>query len=111
MIDSFLCINYYEVKNMQISIETLNSKNKYNTLNIIDIRNANLYAKGHIINAKNIPEYLLVNNPEQYLNKKETYYIYCQTGTTSRKVVSILNSRGYHVFDIIGGYKNYLLWK
>lgn len=96
---------------MQISVDSFNSKNKYNTLNIIDIRNNSLYSRGHIINAKNIPEYQLLNFTEKYLNKNETYYIYCQTGTSSRKVASILNSRGYHVFDIIGGYKNYLLWK
>lgn len=96
---------------MQISMEELNNKNKYNTINILDIRDEYSYSKGHIINAKNIPMKYLMKEPEKYLNLKETYYIYCQSGTNSRKVVHILNSRGYHTYDIIGGYNNYLLWK
>ena len=96
---------------MQISIDSLNSKNKYNTLNIIDIRDNIAYSKGHIVNAKNIPKEMLMDSPEKYLNTKETYYIYCQSGATSNKIVHILNSRGYHTYNIIGGYNNYLLWK
>lgn len=96
---------------MQISIETLNSKNKYNTLNIIDIRDNYAYTKGHIINAKNIPKEILINSPNKYLNKDETYYIYCQSGINSNRIVNMLNSQGYHTYNIIGGYNNYLLWK
>ena len=55
---------------MQISVDSFNSKNKYNTLNIIDIRNNSLYSRGHIINAKNIPEYQLLNFTEKYLNNR-----------------------------------------
>lgn len=96
---------------MQISIDSLNQKNKYNTINIIDIRDSYAYAKGHIVNARNIPKDILMSNIERYLNKNEIYYIYCQSGNTSNKIVHILNSRGYHTFNVIGGYNNYLLWK
>ena len=96
---------------MQISMDTLISKNKYNTINIIDIRDSYSYNKGHIINAKNIPANELLNNTKNYLNKNEVYYIYCQSGNTSNRVVRYLNANGYHTYDIIGGYNNYLLWK
>ena len=96
---------------MQISVEELNNKNKYNTLNIIDIRDNYAYAKSHIINAKNIPKELLVNYTEKYLEKEQKYYIYCQNGITSVNVVNKLNTQGYHTYSLIGGYNNYLLWK
>ncbi len=96
---------------MQININELNKKNRYNSINIIDIRDEISYLKGHIINSKNIPANMLIRNPEKYLNQKEIYYIYCQSGKTSDKVVNILNSQGYHTCNIVGGYNNYLLWK
>lgn len=96
---------------MQISVNDLIKKNKYNTINIIDVRDEYSYEKGHIINAKNIPGNILMQSPENYLNQKEIYYIYCQSGNTSNKIVNILNSRGYHTYNISGGYNNYLLWK
>ena len=47
---------------------------------IIDIRDYSLYLKGHIENAKSIPKYLLLSNPDKYLDKNHTYYIYCSSG-------------------------------
>lgn len=96
---------------MEITFEELLKKNKNNTLNIIDIRNEYSYSKSHIIGAKNIPAKQLMREPETYLDYQEIYYIYCQSGSTSQKVVNILNNRGYHTFNVVGGFNNYLLWK
>lgn len=96
---------------MQISIGNLMEKNRYHTINLIDIRDELAYRRGHIVNAINIPVKDLLQEPQKYLKPKETYYIYCQSGSTSRQLVNILNKRGYHTFDVIGGYNNYLLWK
>lgn len=96
---------------MSISVEELKEKNKYNTLNIIDTRDEYSYSKGHIVNAKNIPANYLMQAPENYLNYKEIYYIYCESGHTSNQIVNILNNRGYHTVNIQGGYNNYLLSK
>ena len=96
---------------MQISIQDLMEKNRYHTINIIDIRDNLSYIRGHIINAINIPSKNLLEEPQKYLKPKEIYYLYCQTGRTSKQLVNILNKRGYHTFDVVGGYNNYLLWK
>ena len=77
--------------------------------NIIDIRASFDYEAGHIKDAINIREDLLLNNPECYLNKNDTYYIYCETGSRSRMVCNRLNARGYNTFNIKGGYKKYLI--
>ena len=57
---------------MQISIGELNNKNKFNTINIIDLRDELSYSKGHIVNAKNIPVGILMREPERYLKQNET---------------------------------------
>lgn len=80
-------------------------------MNIIDIRNKKEYEIGHIPGAISIDSYELLFNPSKYLNKNETYHIYCNSGITSNGVVSKLNSMGYKCVNIDGGYKKYLLSK
>lgn len=87
----------------------LNDFLKINNPNIIDIRSLEKYNEQHIPNSININYSLLITNPEEYLNKNETYYIYCQKGITSKKVVQMLKVRGYKVISIIGGYEKYIL--
>ncbi len=75
--------------------------------NIIDIRDRESYNKGHIFNAKNICETDLLKNYRSYLNRNETYYIYCDLGRKSRKVCEILSVLGYDVVNMYGGYDMY----
>ena len=79
--------------------------------NIIDIRSLNNYNKGHIDGAIHINQFDLLFNPSKYLKKDEIYYIYCNSGVSSKVVVNKLNSLGYHTVNIDGGYNNYLLRK
>ena len=74
----------------------------------IDIRDSKSYNNGHIAGAINIPFNRLISNPE-ILDKKETYYLYCQSGSNSRILVSYLNSLGYSCINLDGGYSKYLL--
>ena len=74
--------------------------------NIIDIRSYESYNLGHIYNARNIDMNLLINYPEKYLNKNETYYIYCKSGYRSNKCCLELSIKGYDVVDA-GGYDDY----
>lgn len=95
-----------------IDIQELMSKlSKKESLNIIDIRSNFEYQLGKIPTAINIDKYLLLNVPEKYLSKEKTYYIYCQSGTTSNQLVNKLNNIGYKTVNINGGYNNYLLRK
>lgn len=76
--------------------------------NIIDIRNNYYYNLGHIKGAISVPYYNLLNNYGHYLNKYSRYYLYCETGDQSLEVVRRLNSFGYHLVSINGGYQEYL---
>ncbi len=93
---------------MQITLQELMYKNNPN---IIDIRNENEFLMGTIPSSKNIPAIKLEISPEKYLNKNETYYIFCNNGKTSKVLTEKLNIQGYRTVNIIGGYLNYLLRK
>lgn len=82
---------------------------KVNNVNIIDIRSVEKYNSNHIPSAKNIPSEVLVSNPSKYLNHNDTYYLYCQKGSMSIKVCSLLNSLGYKTVNINGGYEAWIL--
>ena len=91
----------------EISIKQLmNLKNP----KIIDIRDKYSYSQGHINNAVNIPYYSLLSNYSIYLNKTDTYYLYCDYGKQSMEISNRLNLFGYHTFYVKEGYldfKNY----
>ena len=81
---------------------------RLSNVNIIDIRNNYYYNLGHISGAINIPYYNLLNNHSYYINKYSLYYLYCDTGDQSLEIVKRLNSFGYHLVNITGGYEAYL---
>lgn len=82
---------------------------KINNPNVIDIRTVQKFNDNHIPGSLNINANSLLNNPEKYLNPNLTYYIYCQKGTSSRTLAQVLRVKGYHVFNIIGGYEAWIL--
>ena len=77
--------------------------------NIIDIRPIQNFNNNHIPGAKNISYNDLVINPSKYLNKNETYYIYCRHGVTSQGLCQMLANQGYKTVSVIGGYEAWLL--
>lgn len=82
-----------------------------NNPSIIDIRNTQSYNNNHIPGAMNIPFEKLLCNANIYLNKNETYYIYCQRGISTLKICQILNNLGYKTVSIDGGYEAWVLKK
>lgn len=87
----------------------INDLLKIDMPNIIDIRSTEKYNDNHIPGSINIDYNLLIEYPSKYLNKNDTYYIYCQRGITSKKIVEILRYYGYIVYNVKGGYEAYIL--
>ncbi len=88
------------------SYELIDMMKKEN-LNLIDIRDSYISSSGTIANAKNIPLNFLITNPSDYLNYNDTYYIFCERGSNSRRLCSFLHRKGYHVVNILDGYQGY----
>lgn len=93
--------------NQEISISDL-KRVMITKPNIIDIRENYFYQVGRIPTAINVPMNFILTVPQNYLNKQDTYYIYCEMGSRSKRVCQELRNLGYHVVNIIGGYQSYL---
>jgi rhodanese-related sulfurtransferase len=89
-----------------ISISKLKSIG--NDIKLIDIRDESVFNKGNIPNSINIPVYKLISDPDFYLKKDNTYYIYCHNGCSSLYTCQILDKKGYKVINVLGGYKKWL---
>ncbi len=77
-------------------------------IKIIDIRNKDKYLISHVFGSINIESFELEYYPSKYLKKDEIYYIYCDSGNKSRRLVHKLNKLGYNTVNINGGFYNYL---
>lgn len=88
-------------------MKNIEAKKLRREYNIIDVRDNYEYLQGHIFDAKNIPAKLLISNHDKFLNKNDTYYIYCNFGNKSKKVCELLNILGYDVINVYGGYDGF----
>ncbi len=72
---------------------------------VIDIRSADAFARGHIVNARNIPSDELDGRLEQLNQHKNTPIIaVCDNGITSTRAVNTLRSAGFEsVYGLKGG--------
>ena len=72
------------------------------TLNLIDVREADEFAAGHLPGAINLP---LSDFLERYgeLDKDKSYHIICQSGARSAQACAFLEEEGYDVTNVTGG--------
>ncbi len=75
---------------------------------LIDIRQPHDYRMGHIPNSINITKDLLELVPEKYLNKNDSYILYCDSGPNSLKLSNELNKIGYFTTNLKGGYSKWI---
>ncbi len=90
------------------SISITDLKKLLNCIWLIDIRSSDDYCMGYIPGAINMPFEKLLGSLKSNLDKKYTYYIYCDTGKVSKKVVQILINEGYKAVNIDGGYEGWV---
>lgn len=90
---------------MTIAPQTFLKKYREEKLNIIDIRPHAIYLKGTIKGAKNIPYSILRKLPSKYLEEGKTYYIFCEEGYYTNKLIEELKDKDYNIIQIEGGYK------
>lgn len=66
---------------------------------IIDVREKEEFAGGHIPGAKNIP----LGELDQYKGKKTKVYVVCQSGMRSKQGATLLNAKGYEAVNLKHG--------
>ena len=73
-------------------------------INLIDIRNHQEFNNFHLNCAVNIEFLTLYNNFNNLLNKQDTYYIICESGYRSKKLIKKLSKYGYKLILVKKGY-------
>ena len=74
------------------------------SINLIDVRSPLEFQDGHVDGAKNIPMAGLMFNTNEFLKKDETYYLMCWSGNRSYATYQDLESKGYKVVQVEGGF-------
>ena len=72
------------------------------TLNLIDVREADEFASGHLPGAINLPLSDFLERSEE-LDKDKPYYIICRSGARSAQACAFLEEEGYDVTNVAGG--------
>lgn len=85
-----------------ISNDAFYQKSKQTPLTIIDVRETDEFAEGHIPQAINRALRILVEEIDSF-EKDKTYYIVCQSGGRSSQACSYLSSEGIRVVNVLGG--------
>ena len=82
--------------------------NKLPKVQLIDIREPYEYEEGNIKGSINIPMGSFLEKLDK-LNKTKQIVIYCNTGRRSKPVVYMPHKlHGYTLYNLEGGYKNFL---
>ena len=85
------------------------SQKDINNAIIVDVRTPEEYQEGHLDGAMNINWFDAdFQSQVEELDHKKTLYVYCKKGGRSAKAVKVLDSLGFEVIDLIGGYDAYI---
>ena len=76
-------------------------------IKIVDVREADEYAQGHIPGAVNVPLNNLGRITKAAPDKTDTLYVYCRSGVRSSHACKRLKSMGYSNAVNIGGINAY----
>ena len=106
LIISFLLLIFNELKIKKQHIATVDPFKAVQLINIganvLDLRSADIFKKGHIVNSKNMTEEQISSKKKSLGNK--TTIIVCETGESSSKLVNDIRSSGIdNVYGIRGG--------
>ena len=106
LIISLLLLIFNELKIKKQHIATVDPFKAVQLINIganvLDLRSADIFKKGHIVNSKNMTEEQ-INSKKKSLGNKTTIIV-CETGESSSKLVNNIRSSGVEsVYGIRGG--------
>ena len=105
---SGLAVIFYELRLKTRSIGAVSTAVAVQLINkgstVVDIRDADKFAAGHIIDARNVPQDELTANPDQLSKNKHGTLLVCDTGANSSLCAAQLRKDGIeNVFSISGG--------
>lgn len=107
LVVSLLVLIFSELRRKAMGLINIEASEAVRLINdgatVIDIRSADAFARGHITNAKNIPNDELSVKRDS-LSKKKPIVAVCDTGITTNRAVSSLRQAGFEsVYGLKGG--------
>jgi rhodanese-related sulfurtransferase len=79
----------------------------YRKAQLIDVREPNEFAGGHILGARNIPLTQLKTRLKE-IRQDKPVYLYCQSGSRSGRAAQLLYKKGYKDLNHLqGGFKKW----
>lgn len=111
LVFSFFVLVFMELRRKAAGITSLDPHEVVRLINadavIIDLRSADAFARGHIVNAKNIPQDELATSQDKIDRLKSKPIIaVCDSGISSTRAVAALSKSGVEsVYDLRGGIK------
>lgn len=106
---SFLLLVFTELQRKARGLTNVEPQEAVKLINadaiVIDLRSAEAFAKGHIVNARNVPfDELQANRDKISRYAKKPIVAVCDAGVTSAKVVETLRKSGIeNVYGLKGG--------
>jgi rhodanese-related sulfurtransferase len=94
----------YESSNIVPSTDVFEAIDAGEDMFILDIRQADVYAEGHLKGAVNVPWNADLGNVIDYLPMDKPIYVNCYTGQTAGQTTSVLRMAGFNVMSIKYGY-------
>lgn len=101
------CGNSQEIQTITTAeLKTLLGKEK---IQLMDVRSPEEVVDGHIETAlfANYFDDDFVEKATKQLDKNKPVYLYCRSGNRSGKSAKILKEKGFEVYNVLGGYKQW----
>lgn len=101
----YAVITYFYQKRVVQTLTEEEFRAGYRKAQLIDVREPDEYAAGHILGARNIPLTQLRFRMKE-LRKDQPIYLYCQNGIRSGRAAQMLYRKGYRdLYHLKGGFK------
>lgn len=97
---SFFIVIFYELRRKASGLIDVEAQEAVRLINngaiVIDVRNAEAFGRGHIVNARNIPSDEIDSRLASLgADASKTVVAVCDAGISSRRAVSALRQKGY----------------
>ncbi|GGJ62593.1 rhodanese-related sulfurtransferase [Anoxybacillus voinovskiensis] len=104
---TYSAVMYFMQRKMVKTLTEEEFRAGYRKAQLIDVREPDEYAAGHILGARNIPLTQLRMRMKE-LRKDQPIYLYCQSGLRSGRAAQMLYRKGYRdLYHLKGGFKTW----
>lgn len=98
---------YFYQKKIVKTLSEEEFKSGYRKAQLIDVREPNEFAGGHILGARNIPLTQMRTRLKE-IRPDKPVYLYCQSGSRSGRAAQMLYKKGYKdLHHLEGGFKKW----